>query len=227
MTQLHGAPVDPDAPEARRWLEDELQKPEYQAAQPSPFDLAMQAIRDWFLSLFDGASGLPAPILNLLLVLLVAALLVVGFLVFGLPRLRRRQHAPVPLFDDDDRRGLEVLRRAAEAAAAAGDWPLAIEERFRALVRGVVERDLVRVHPGTTARGFADAASRPFPGHTAALRAAAVAFDGVRYLGRAGTAAEYEQVTALEAALSDTRPAGEAEPERETVPPGPHAGMAR
>jgi len=227
VTQLHGSPLDPDAPEARRWLEDELLKPEYQAAQPTPFDLAMQAIRDWFLSLFAGASGLPAPVLNLLLVLLVVGLLIVGFLVFGLPRLRRRRHAPVPLFDDHDRRDLEVLRRAAEAAAAAGDWPLAIEERFRAVVRGVVERDLVRVHPGTTARAFADAASRPFPGHAAALRAAAAGFDGVRYLGRAGTAAEYEQVTALEADLAATRPAGDEEPAAQTAAPGPHAGVSR
>lgn len=227
MTRLNGTPVDPDAPEARRWLEDELQKPEYQAAQPTPFDLAMQAIRDWFLGLFEGATGVPAPILTLLVVLLVAALLIVAFLVFGVPRLRRRQHAPVPLFDDHDRRGLEVLRRAAEAAAAAGDWPLAIEERFRAVVRGVVERDLVRVHPGTTARGFADAASRPFPGHAAALRTAAAGFDGVRYLGRAGTAAEYEQVTALEAELTAARPAGDEQLEGETAAPGPHAGMAR
>lgn len=225
MTRL--SPLDPDAPEARRWLQDELQKPEYQAAQPSPFDLAMQAIRDWFVSLFDGASGLPAPILNLLLILLVAVLVIVGLLVFGVPRLRRRRHAPVPLFDDHDRRDLEMLRRAAASAAAAGDWPLAIEERFRALVRGVVERDLVRVHPGTTARGFADAASRPFPDHDAALRDAAAGFDGVRYLGRAGTEAEYAQVTALEAELAGTRPAGDEQLEREVAAPGPHAGVSR
>lgn len=227
MTTLRGTPLDPDAPEARRWLEDELQRPEYQAAQPSPFDLAMQAIRDWLLSLFQGASGLPAPVLSLLLVVVVVVLVVIGFLVFGVPRLQRRRQAPVPLFDDHDRRDLEVLRRAADAAAAAGDWALAIEERFRAVVRGVVERDLVRVHPGTTARGFADAASRPFPGHAGALRAAAAGFDGVRYLGRSGTAAEYEQVTALEAELAGTRPAGDDEPMSATAAPGPHAGAAR
>ena len=227
MTRLRGTPLDPDAPEARRWLEDELVKPEYQAAQPNAFDLAMQAIRDWFLGLFEGAPGVPAPILTLLLILLVVGLLVVGLLVFGLPRLRRRRRLPEPLFDDRDRRDLETLRRAAEAAAAAGDWPLAIEERFRALVRGVVERDLVRVHPGTTARGFADAASRPFPGLDDALRNAARAFDGVRYLGHPGTPAAYERVTALEAELAGTRPAGDEQLESESPAPGPHAGAAR
>ena len=226
MTRLRGTPLDPDAPEARRWLEDELVKPEYQAAQPNAFDLAMQAIRDWFLSLFEGAPGVPAPILTLLLILLVVGLILVGLLVFGLPRLRRRRRLSEPLFDDRDRRDLETLRRAAEAAAAAGDWPLAIEERFRALVRGVVERDLVRVHPGTTARGFADAANRPFPAFDAVLRSAATDFDGVRYLGQAGTAAAYERVTALEVEVAGTRPAGDEQPESETPAPGPHARAA-
>jgi Domain of unknown function (DUF4129) len=201
------SPLDPDAPEARRWLEDELAKPEYQSAQPNAFDLAMQAIRDWFVNLFEGASGIPGPLLTLLVVVVVAVVVVVGLLVFGLPRLRRRQRAAAPLFDDADRRDLETLRRAAAAAAAVGDWPLAIEERFRALVRGIVERDLIRVHPGTTARSVADAATAPFPGHEPALRAAAADFDAVRYLGRAGTRERYDALTDLERAIAMTTPA--------------------
>ena len=201
------SPLDPDAPEARRWLEDELAKPEYQGAQPNAFDLAMQAIRDWVVSLFEGATRIPAPLLTLLVVIVVAVLVVVGLLVFGLPRLRRRQRAAAPLFDDADRRDLETLRRAAAAAAAAGDWPLAIEERFRALVRGIVERDLIRVHPGTTARSVADAATAPFPGHAPALGAAGADFDAVRYLGRAGTRERYDALADLERAIATTTPA--------------------
>lgn len=208
VIRLRATPLDPDAPEARRWLEDELTGPEYQAAQPSPFDLAMQAIRDWFVGLFDGATGLPGPVLALLLVLLVVAVVIVGLLVFGLPRLRRRRRSEVPLFDDHDLRDLETLRRAATSAAAAGDWPLAIEERFRAVVRGLVEREVVTVHPGTTARAFADAAARSFPDLAARLRDAASGFDGVRYLGREGSPEEYARVTELERRIADARPAG-------------------
>ena len=213
MTRLRGTPLDPDAPEARRWLEAELTGPEYQAAKPSPFDVAMQAIRDWFLGLFDGATGLPGPVLTLLLVLLVVVLVVVGLLVFGLPRLRRRRRSEVPLFDDRDLRDLQTLRRAAAAAASAGDWPRAIEERFRAVVRGLVEREVVTVHPGTTARAFADASSRSFPDLADELRAAAGGFDGVRYLGGAGSADEYARVTELERRIADARPAGRGEHE--------------
>ncbi|MGW4927824.1 DUF4129 domain-containing protein [Agromyces sp. NPDC004153] len=199
-------PLDPDAPEARRWVVDELSKPEYASAEPTPFDLAMQAIRDWIASLFEGATGVPGPLLALLAVLVVAVLLVVGLLVFGLPRLRRRRRAVAPLFDDHDRRDLPTLRRAAEAAAAQEHWALAIEERFRAIVRGVVDRDLVRVHPGTTAHGFADAASRPLPAHAEALRTAAADFDAVRYLGRAGSRERYEAIVGLDLAVEATVP---------------------
>lgn len=200
-------PLDPDAPEARRWVLDELAKPEYRAAEPTAFDLFAQAVRDWFANLFAGAGGLPTPALALIAVLVVAVLVTIGLLVFGLPRLRRRAAAPVPLFDDGDVRDAVALRRAAESAAAAGDWALAIEERFRALVRSLVERELVRVHPGTTAHGMADAAAVPFPDRTAALQSAAADFDGVRYLARPGTEAAYRRVTDLEADLAAARPA--------------------
>ncbi|WP_198169714.1 DUF4129 domain-containing protein [Agromyces laixinhei] len=211
VSLVRGTPLDPDAPEARRWLEDELSEPEYAAAKPSAFDLAMQAVRDWFVGLFDGATGLPGPVLTLLLVVLVIVVVVVGLLVFGLPRLRRRRRSDVPLFDDHDRRDLDALRRAAAAAAAAADWPLAIEERFHAVVRGLVEREVVTVHPGTTARGFADAAAASFPGHGAELRAAAAGFDAVRYLGGSGSPDDYEGVTELERRISDSRPAAAGE----------------
>lgn len=208
LTSLGATPLDPDAPEARRWLRDELAKAEYRNAEPNAFDLAMQAIGDWFASLFEGDGGLPAPVLMLLLVLFVAVLFVVGLLVFGVPRLRRRRRTLAPLFDDHDRRDLATLRRSALAAAAAGDWPRAIEERFRAIVRGLVERDLVRVHPGTTARGFTDAAALAFPEHSTALRSAAAEFDGVRYLAREGSPDAYERLTALERDLGASAPAG-------------------
>ena len=148
------------------------------SAQPNAFDLAMQSIRDWIVELFEGASGIPGPLLALLVLVVVVVLVVVGLLVFGLPRLRRRR-----------RRRRAALRRPATAAtsrrcagaprprAEAGDWPLAIEERFRAIVRGIVDRDLVRVHPGTTARGVADAAAVPFPG---ARRGPAIRRRGLR-----------------------------------------------
>jgi hypothetical protein len=44
-------PVDPDSPEAKQWLIDELSKPQYQAAKPTWFDLLAKSINDWLSSL--------------------------------------------------------------------------------------------------------------------------------------------------------------------------------
>jgi hypothetical protein len=201
-------PLDPEAPEARRLVLDELAEPEYRAAEPTAFDLAAQAVRDWIAGLFSDAGGLPLPALQLVLVVLAIVLVVVGLLVFGLPRLRRRARAATPLFDDGDVRDAVALRAAAEAAARAGDWPLAIEERFRAVVRGLVERELVRVHPGTTAHGMAQVAASPFPHLTDPLEAAAADFDAVRYLARAGSEEAYRRIAALDLELASSRPSG-------------------
>ncbi|MGI9823166.1 DUF4129 domain-containing protein [Agromyces sp. Marseille-Q5079] len=203
---LMGEPLDPDGPTARRWLRDELSEPRYRANEPNAFDRAMQAVRDWFLSLLDGAGAVPGEVVALLVVVGVVVLVVVGILVFGVPRLRRRARS-APASFEDDRRDASAIRRSAEAAAADGDWPLAIEERFRALVRDLVVRELVQVHPGTTARSLADAASRPFPDLAPRLAAAAADFDGVRYLGRSGDAEAYARVADLDRDLQATRPA--------------------
>ena len=39
-------PVDPEPPEARQWLVDELSKPQYQAAKPTLFDQIAKAISE-------------------------------------------------------------------------------------------------------------------------------------------------------------------------------------
>jgi len=204
-------PLDPDADEARRWLLDELSKPRYRAAEPNAFDRFAQAVRDWFLDLLDGASAVPGEVIALLVVLAVLVVVVVGLLVFGVPRLRRRRRAVDVASFEGDLRDAATIRRSAEAAARDRDWPLAIEERFRAVVRDLVERELVHVHPGTTARAVADAASRPLPAARASLAEAASAFDDVRYLGAAGDAATYERMIDLDRELAAARPVRDAD----------------
>lgn len=199
-------PLDPDADEARRWLQDELSEPPYRAAEPNAFDRAMQAVRDWFLGLLDGAGAVPGEVVALLVVLGVVVLVVIGLLVFGVPRLRRRRRT-APVAFDDDRRDAAAIRRSAEDAARAADWPLAIEERFRALVRDLVVRELVQVHPGSTARALADEAARPFPAFAPRLADAAADFDAVRYLDRPGDVGVYDRVTRLDRDLQAARPA--------------------
>ncbi|MFM2353521.1 MAG: hypothetical protein RLZZ608_927, partial [Actinomycetota bacterium] len=46
-----GVPVEPDAPDARDLLLDELTDPAYAESQPTWFDLVTQSVLDWLGSL--------------------------------------------------------------------------------------------------------------------------------------------------------------------------------
>lgn len=206
-------PVDPDAPQARQWLIDELAKAEYQAAQPTWFDRLSKSIADWFASLqVPSGDGISA-IVPLVVIVLAAALLVAAFLIFGMPRLKRRSTVTGTLFGAQERRNAQALRLAAEQAAASGDYALAVQEMFRALARNLAERTIVTVLPGTTAQGFARRAAEAFPLHHDQLEASAGAFDGVRYLGRAGSQTDYEALAALEHQVRAEKPATRESPQ--------------
>ena len=205
-----GVPVDPDAPEATRWLLTELAKPEYQQAKPSPFEDAVNHVLDWLNDLVNSLGGAQVPglggALPVVLIGLVVALGVVAFLVFGLPRINRRAAATGELFGDDDPRDAGTLRRDARWAAAAGDYATAVAELFRALARRLDERTIVTAYPGSTARDFARRAGGAFPAAADRLLAAASDFDGVRYLGQPGDVGQWARMEALEADLRDARP---------------------
>lgn len=200
-------PVDPEPPEARDWLIDELSKPVYQSAKPTLFDRIAAAIRDWIESLqFGDVQGPPAFGLGVVIAL-VAIALVVAFLIFGLPRFNRRSAVTGSLFGDDDVRTAAMMRKDAEAAARGGDYSAAVAEMFRAIARGLAERTIVTTTPGTTATGFANRAGEFFPGLAARLTSGAAIFDEVRYLGRAGTPEQYRAIADLESQLRNARPA--------------------
>ena len=198
--------LDPDAEEARRLLLEELADPRYRAAEPSWFDRAVQAVRDWFSSLTVPTDGPAVPIAAVIGLLVVVALVVTALLIAGRPSLRRRSALRGSVLAADDGRSSADLRALAEAAAARGDWSEAVIERFRALVRSLDERTLVRASPGTTAHGFARRAEAVFPRSAADLRRTADDFDGVRYLDRPGGPEEYSRVRALDDALAVAAP---------------------
>jgi len=203
---LLAAPLEPDADEARDLLLDELSKLEYAQAQPTWFDLLVQAVLDWFGSLrLGGGGGFPLGVLLVGLAIVAAAVLV-ALLVYGLPRFRRRSRVTDELFGESDARTARELRRDAQTAAARGDWRTAIADRYRAIARGLDERTLVSLLPGTTAHAVARQGARTFPDAGAELEAAADLFDGVRYLDRAGDRDGYERVRALDERLVATQP---------------------
>jgi hypothetical protein len=194
-------PVDPSSPEAQRWIEGELAKPQYQAARPTWFDIASKSVLDWLDSLFQGPGGDAGPVLLTVIVLLIGALIVAAFFIFGRPRLNRRGAGERAVFGSDDTRTAAELRASAAGAARAGDWVIAIEELFRAIAQSLDERTIVTVTPGTTAREFANLAAAALPHERERLIAAARVFDEVRYLDRPGTESQYQQLVALDTTL--------------------------
>jgi len=148
-----------------------------------------------------------------LLVIAGIGLLVVAFLVFGVPRLRARSTvvADDELFEADDHRDAAAMRRDSDAAAKAGEWARAVAERFRAIARSLHERALVSTLPGSTAHDVARRAAHTLPEHAAALETAAADFDAVRYLGDPGDRERYARMVALDDAVRRTRPQTAAE----------------
>ncbi|OJX66482.1 MAG: hypothetical protein BGO94_06330 [Micrococcales bacterium 72-143] len=205
-------PVDPDRDEARRLLEDELDKARYRQQGQGEAETPewLRAIYRWFENLIDSLSGQGSvPGWIVLLVIVVVAVIVVLFLVFGVPRLRARSRirgSGDELFEADDHRDAAAMRRDADAAAQAGRFGEAIAERFRAIARSLHERTLVTTVPGSTAHDVARRAALPLPEHAEALGRAAVDFDAVRYLGDPGDRERYERMATLDAAVQHARP---------------------
>lgn len=206
-------PVDPDADQARDWLVEELAKTKYQertpAEPPTWIDDLLDAIRR-FLDSLGGRETVPFWVV--LLVIVLIAVVVVAFLVFGVPKLRARSGvAGDELFEADDHRDAAAMRQDADAAARAGEWARAIAERFRAIARSLHERALVSTTPGSTAHDVARRAARALPDHADALETGAADFDAVRYLGDEGDRERYERMVALDRALQASRPQTQAE----------------
>lgn len=206
------APLDPDRDEARRLLEEELARARYQEGQGGGRPEVpewLQELYRWLQRLLDSLTGTGSvPGWIVLLVVVGVAVVLVAFLVFGMPRLRARSRVASAdaLFEADDHRDAAAIRRDAETAAHAGRWAEAIAERFRAVARSLHERTLVTTVPGSTAHDVARRAATPLPEHAGRLELAADDFDAVRYLGDAGDRERYARLVELDEAVQRARP---------------------
>nr|WP_240895559.1 DUF4129 domain-containing protein [Kineococcus siccus] len=200
---LRGAPLTPGAGEARELLARELAGREYRG-QAEPWLLR---VWNW---LTERLQRVEVPGIGtswtgpLLVVLLLVAVVVVVLLVAG--PVRRGARAPQSDTPFDDLVPSAEHHRRADTAAAAGDWSLAVQERFRAVVRSLEERALLERRPGRTAHEVAEEAAVPLPGCATGLRRAARTFDDVRYGGRTASPAVEAEVRRLAGEVAATRP---------------------
>jgi hypothetical protein len=194
-------PVQPDADTARDWAIRELAKDRYQEHGPSWMERALQWIGDRLhdlLSINVGESVVGAILVIVLAIALVALLVRITAGPIRRSIQSRRAHS---VFDDDHRTAAQI-RKAADGAAARGDWTLAVLERFRAIIRSLEERDLIDDRPGVTADEAAADTSRRFPDAQVPMTDGATLFDSVRYGNAVATEEDDRALRHLDAFLA-------------------------
>ena len=196
--------LEPSPGQARDWLREELARPAYHHQAP-----LVQRLMDWLqeqwhrlLEQSQGAAGWSPLVTGLV------ATGVIALLAFVLPRVRRERRLPG--------RGAAVLtdplttaamyRARVATALAEGRFDDALADAYRALTREAADRTLLEDTPGSTAHEVALALAPRFPGEVDALRRAADLFDAVRYGERHLGRTNAEEVVALDARLTRTRP---------------------
>ncbi|AKV85198.1 MULTISPECIES: DUF4129 domain-containing protein [unclassified Microbacterium] len=198
----------PDGDEARQWAEQELSDPRYADAKPTWFDLVARDIGRFLADLFSSDNGASVgPSALIVVSVIVFGALVAALIIWGRPRRSQAIRRPgAGLLGAEDDRSAAQLRADADRAARAADWDEATVLRFRALARGLLERDLIEPSPGATAQAIAREVSVVFPAETTPVRQAAVFFDDVRYLRHPATADRYAELAATDDRLSALRP---------------------
>ena len=194
----HG--LDPTPPQAREWLEKELNGLDYQS---SWLDSVIEWILDKLGTLPDGSmSGLSAVVTALV------AFVVIALLVWVLPKVRRESRAA--------RSGGAVMEDATMTARAYRDratqalrdkrYDDAVLDAFRAIARDMSDRALLADAPGITAHEASVALAPCFPDHGDRLARAADLFDAVRYGHRHASAEQAAQIQRLDTELATARP---------------------
>ncbi len=199
-------PVTPDREEGRRWAAEELSKPQYPDAQPAWLEQLWRDFLDWLSSLDGGDMG-QGPDLAVPLMIAVGLAIIIAAVVVVRPRLNaRRKASAVDIYGDDDSVDAEGYRKRAATAADGGNWPVAVVDQFRALVRSAEERDIIDPRAGRTADEAAGQLGQVFGSAQSRLDAAARLFDAVRYGGQAASATDFETVRGLDADLLEMKP---------------------
>jgi hypothetical protein len=200
--------LSPTPPQAREWLRQELQGPEYQ----SPWlDSVLRWVTDLLSRLLDGARNLAglSPLITALI-----ALAVIALLVWVLPRVRREPVASVSTGAvlEDLRITSRHYRDLASQALREGRFDDAVLDGFRAIAKDMSDRRVLDDAPGRTAHEVSLALAPPFPGYAERLAGAADLFDSVRYGHRRANQGQATRIHQLDAELATTRPSLAASP---------------
>jgi hypothetical protein len=141
-------------------------------------------------------------------VTVLVSLVVVGLLVWVLPKVRRESavESRSGTVLDDLAITAATYRKRASAALAQGRFDDSALDGFRAIARDMSDRTLLDDAPGRTAQEVSVALALPFSDHAERLAQAANLFDAVRYGHRHATGEQAGRIQQLDAELVRTRP---------------------
>ncbi|WP_336924026.1 DUF4129 domain-containing protein [Aquipuribacter sp. SD81] len=203
--------VEPDRGTARSWAVEELARREYTQAQPNLLQRALLWLWDRLQQALDGASASGSAGALVIGLLAVVVVVVLALVLAGPLRAARAARPSAEVFGTLTRTAAEH-RAAAAAAAGAGRWGEAVQERFRAVARSLEERAVLDRRPGRTASEVAVEVGDLLPGTGDPLRAAARAFDDVTYGELPGDEAAYRTCAEADDLVARTRPRHEPVP---------------
>lgn len=199
---VRAAPLAPDRDTARRWAEEELAKQEYQEADLTLLQRLGAAISEFL-------SGITAPIADIRSVWLIVLVVLVVLALAGLVVWRVRRGSGGSL--SDPYRPLTVLvpdvdpeelRANARAAAAAGDWTLAVQEATRALLGALGRAEVIEVTTASTASELTAAAAAARPAESGELHRAGRTFDDITFGTETAAESDYTRIRDLDRRLT-------------------------
>lgn len=197
--------LDPAPDEARRWLEQELQRSDY---RDPLLDQALRWILEQLRSILDHVNNLAGGGLSPVITVLVA-LAAIAIFVWVVPRVRRERvvASTEGAVLDDPTITPSTYRQLAARALAEGRYDDAVLDGFRAIAKDMSDRTLLDDAPSRTAHEISLALAPAFPGHADRLAKAANVFDAVRYGHRRAGADQADDVLQLDGELTKARPA--------------------
>lgn len=198
-------PVQPEADEARRLLQDELAKGVYRQAEPSLLERAWTAVLTWLGELLRQIRSVDAGVGTILLAVGAGVVIAVAVLLIK-PRLNAVRRPDPTVFPAQSSLSAQAHRDTAEAAARTGKWDEALTERFRAITRAAEERVILDEQAGRTAVEVAHRLQDLFAAQSEELHWLAERFNEVHYGSRPAGQPDYRRAAELDLELQRTQP---------------------
>lgn len=200
--------IDIDSDAAHEAAQRELAKPIY--PKESLTDQLIGWIEDLLYRLAAQSASVPGGWLTVTVLAIVLAAVLIAVVHLARRALRSGRDEDPVLFDSHELTAAQH-RRAAEDAAAAGDWAGAIRHRVRAVARQLEETGILAVMPGRTATELARDAAAELPHLADELRVTATAFNDVTYGEQPGDEDTYSLIVDLDTHLIARVRPGEAD----------------